>query len=209
MIYILVGNKNKEKSEEIKKLTKDCELVFLTIDTFSPELLSNYAGSISLFGQTLAIISDNVLKENDLNKEKLLDFKNSNTTFIFIEDKMTMAEESKYKKYAEVLRYEEKITKQAPKINSFALADAYASRNKINTWMLYHESISTGAEPEAISGMLFWKIKMMILNGTRMFSIKELKNQSKELVALYHKAHRGEVDFVIGLEQFILSSLNK
>ncbi len=207
MIYLIVGNKTKEKSEQIKELTKDCEMVFLSTDTFTTNLLSNYAGSISLFGQNLAVIVDNVLKENEFKKEELIALGDSSTLFIFIEDKMTLAEESKYKKYAKVLRFEKKDIKQVSKINSFALSDAYGLRNKINTWILYHQNITSGIEPEAISGMLFWKIKMMILNGTKTFTLDELKNQSKELVSLYHLAHAGEVDFVIGLEQFILSSL--
>ena len=49
----------------------------------------------------------------------------------------------------------------------------------------------------------------MILNGTKFFSKEELKKASSELVSIYHKAHRGEYDFTISLEQFILSSLSK
>jgi hypothetical protein len=49
----------------------------------------------------------------------------------------------------------------------------------------------------------------MILNGTKVFTKDELKKRSSELVSIYHRAHGGEVDFTISLEQFILNSLNK
>ena len=73
---------------------------------------------------------------------------------------------------------------------------------------MYREGVESGIEPEAIAGILFWKIKTMILNGSRMFSIDELKNQSSKIVSIYHLAHRGEVDFIVSLEQFILTSLS-
>jgi predicted RNA methylase len=42
----------------------------------------------------------------------------------------------------------------------------------------------------------------------KVFSKEELKNNSSLIVYLYHKAHRGEFDFYIGIEQFILNSLS-
>ena len=101
------------------------------------------------------------------------------------------------------------IKKTIPKINVFGIADAFSNRNKIEAWILYREAVSQGIPPEEISGIIFWKIKTMILSGSKFFSLDELKNNSSELVSLYHNAHRGESDFVIGLEQFILNSLGK
>ena len=117
--------------------------------------------------------------------------------------------EKKYKKYATVEKFENKELKKIPPINTFSIADAFAKGNKIEAWTLYRRAIELGVEPEAISGMLFWKIKTMILNGNKVFSIKELQNQSKNIVSLYHNSHKGNCDFVVGLEQFILSSLSK
>ena len=101
------------------------------------------------------------------------------------------------------------VTKKLPKINIFGIADAYARRDKINTWSLYQNAVQEGISPEEISGILFWKIKMMILDGTKFFKKEELYNISSSLVSIYHEAHRGETDFTIALEQFILSTLSK
>ena len=94
------------------------------------------------------------------------------------------------------------------KFNIFGITDAFAKHDKVMTWVLYRRGIEGGVEPEAIAGILFWKIKTMILSGNYLFDKDELKRQSSRIVSIYHKAHRGESDFSIGLEQFILSSLS-
>ncbi len=144
-----------------------------------------------------------------MSKDDLTFFKDSKTIFIFLEDKLLASEQKKYIKYAQVEKFEEKKIIQVPKVNTFAIADAFARHDKIGTWMLYREAIEAGTSPEAISGILFWKIKTMILEGTKTFSINNLKNQSSAIVSLYHRAHRGESDFTLGLEQFILTTLSK
>jgi hypothetical protein len=115
----------------------------------------------------------------------------------------------KYQKHATIEDFSMMESKQVPKVNVFNIADNFSKKDKINAWILYGEAISTGVAPEEISGILFWKIKSMVLTGSRFFSIDELKNRSSQLVSIYHKSHKGELDFTIGLEQFILSSLSK
>jgi DNA polymerase III delta subunit len=128
---------------------------------------------------------------------------------VFVEEKLLVGEVKKYKKYAVIEDFSIESVKQVSKTNVFGIAEAFSRKDKIGTWVLYRDAISKGVAPEEISGIIFWKIKTMLLNGARVFSVPELKKVSSELVSLYHKAHMGECDFVIGLEQFILSTLNK
>lgn len=211
MIYILAGNDNKKKNAYIKTLVKNSDFISVPDGDLSKDLINSYALGVSLFGDKMIVSTQNIITKGDLNfsDEELKSLKDSKTTFIFIEDKLLVAPEKKYKKYAEIVRFDEKQITKAPKINTFAIADAYGSRDKIKAWMLYREAIESGIEPEAISGILFWKIKTMLLGNTKIFSSENLKRQSGDLVSLYHRAHRGEADFVVGLEQFILSSLSK
>jgi len=211
MIYILCGNDTKKRSSYIKKLANNREVIFLSSTDASREMLNSYSQNISLFGESPVVVIENLFSKNEesFTLKELTDLKNSPTIFIILEDKMLVAEEKKYKKYAEIEKFEIKEIKQISKIDPFALADAYSRRDKIGSWILYRESIDMGSEPEAISGILFWKIKSMILNGNKVFSLAELQLQSSRLVSLYHDAHKGSCDFVVGLEQFILSSLNK
>jgi hypothetical protein len=139
----------------------------------------------------------------------LSSLKNSPNNLIFIEDKLPASDIKKYKKYAIIEDFSSPTTKTAPKVNVFGIADAFSRRDKIGTWVLYREAVGEGVPPEEISGIIFWKIKTMMLSGSKIFSLSELKKRSSNLVSLYHKAHKGECDFTIGLEEFILSSLSK
>jgi DNA polymerase III delta subunit len=209
MIYLLAGSDIKNKSSYVGDHFPDRDFVFL-YPPISKDLLLNYASTNSLFGDSPIVKLDNILRSGEIEflAEDLLTLKDSETIFIFLEDKLLAADEKKYKKYAEIVKFEEKAIKQAPKVNVFAIADAFSKRDKINTWILYRDAIERGTEPEAISGMLFWKIKTMLLSNSQNFPRERLLEQSSSIVSLYHRAHRGELDLVIGLEQFILGALS-
>ncbi len=206
MIYILVGSDIKKRNEFIKKISHKLETFFLSASQATEAEVNNYSENVSLFGDSPVIVVENILSEGKviLDLKKLAD---SETTFIFLEDKMLVSEEKKYKKFATVERFEIKEAKKIPSLNTFDIANAFARKDKVTSWMLYREAIEAGVAPEAISGILFWKIKTMILNSDRNFKREELVHQTSELVSLYHQAHKGERDFTVGLEQFILSSL--
>jgi hypothetical protein len=211
MIYILSGNDTKNKNAYLKKLYKNNLPVFVPSSEATKEKLFEYSGSVSLFGEPSVIVLDNIIGEENIEftDKDLSVFKNSSSTFVFLEDKLPVPDAKKYGKYAAIEDFSKKAIKQGPKMDFFGIADAFSRKDKVGTWILYRNAISQGTAPEEISGILFWKIKTMLLNGSRIFLAEELKNKSSELVALYHRAHRGECDFVVGLEQFILSSLSK
>ena len=209
MIYLLYGNDHKKKSIYLKKLCKDSEPIFVSEKNVTKEMIFEYANSVSLFGEYDSFVFDGLIKDDIItfSDKELQSLKDSLTTFIFLEEKLLAPVIKKYKKYSEIEDFTTLVSKQAPKINTFSIADAFGRRDKVGAWVLYREAVSLGIASEEISGIIFWKIKTMILSGTQSFSKEELKRYSSELVSLYHKAHRGESDFVIGLEQFILSSL--
>lgn len=207
MIYIVLGDTT---SKNIKELTANRETIFIPRTEINLDLLMSYGGNIGLFNDKPAVILENVLSDEILvfSASQLSEFKDSETIFIFKEDKLNAADQKKFKKYAEIKNFTEKkiITKE--KFNIFSITDAFASRDKVSTWILFRKALLSGLEPEALAGVLFWKIKTMILNGSKLFTKEDLKVQSSNIVSLYHKAHKGECDFTIGLEQFILSSLS-
>lgn len=210
MIYILIGEDTKNKNEYIRGLTVGRENFLLPSNDLDLSVLMNHASNNSLFGENPVVIVENILKDENLNfsKDQWAYLKDSKTVFIFKEDKLLASEQKKYKSYGEIKIFENKKILSTNKFNVFSITDSFANRDKVNTWILYGEAIERGIEPEAIAGILFWKIKKMILEGSRVFDQKELLNQSSQIISIYHKAHRGETDFTIGLEQFILSSLS-
>lgn len=210
MIYILAGNDVKKRSAYMKTLLKDREVIRPVLEDNLKESLIGYAQSQNLFGDSPIILMENFLHDGtiSLSTKDLNLLQESTSIFIFLEDVWKAVDEKKYKKYATIEQFDEKIVASAPKFNTFVITDAFGRHDKIGTWMLCREALDKGIEPEAISGLLFWKIKTMML-GSSSFTKEELKNQSSSIVSLYHCAHRGECDFGIGLEQFILSSLSK
>jgi len=210
MIYIFIGDDSKNINASIKELTAGRESSFANNKENDKNIILNYASTVSLFGEYPVIIFSNYIKESGVNffKEDLELMKESRVLFIFKEDKMLVSEQNKYKKYAEVKIFENKKEIVKDKFNVFSITDAFSNKDKIGAWTLYRKAIEGGVEPEAISGILFWKIKTMIINGSKVFSKDELKKQSSLIVSMYHKAHRGEIDFVLALEQFILRTLS-
>lgn len=210
MIYILHGNDLKSKNSYIKKIIGKKEKVFLTDSSLSKDLLLNYASANVLFGNLPVILIEDIIKRGEItfSETEIKDLGDSDTIFIFIEDKLLAIEEKKYKKYVTIEKFTEKKKKSNESDNIFDIANAFAIKDKVSAWIFYSKAIEKGNSPEAIAGILFWKIKIMILNGSKIFSPAILKNQSSKLVSLYHLSHVGKRDFIIGLEQFILDSLS-
>ena len=211
MIYIISGNDTVKINSYIKKICNGNLPIQIPQTDLNREKFFEYTESVNLFGEYPIIIIENFLKDfgKDFSAKELEVLKESKTIFIFKEEKLLATGAKRYAKFGEIKDFSIKEVKSTPKINVFNIADSFARRDKINTWILYREAILAGASPEEISGIIFWKIKMMLLSGMKTFSQDELKKMSSSLVELYHLSHRGEVDFVIGLEQFILSTLSK
>jgi DNA polymerase III delta subunit len=209
MIYIYSGNDNKNKISSIKKKFSKNEIFFLSPSESTKETIFDYTASLNLFGIPKTIVVENFLTINNLSVDELFMLQKSDTPFIFLEDKFLVADEKKYKKYTEAIeKFEVKEVKPAPAYNVFSITDAFASRDKIGAWSLYINAIEKDSQPEAISGILFWKIKTLIMTGSKNFAKENLKQMSSSLVDIYHRSHMGEMDMKIGLEQFILKSLS-
>lgn len=211
MIYIVSGNDSKNKNIFLKGLYNNNLPILLSKTEINKSSLFEQASSVSLFGETPIVLIENGIKEiNNILKEKDIDILNkSKTVFILLEERVLVSDLKRYKKDCLIKDFNIDNKKQISQSSIFNIADSFSQRDKINTWILFRNAISTNISPEEISGIIFWKIKTMILNGNKNFSINELKNMSSKIVSIYHNSHKGDVDFTVGLEEFILSSLSK
>ncbi len=209
MIYLVCGNDTEKINNYLKKLGINDASVFLSPRNINREMLFSYASQVSLFGKMTDVVLSNSLLESEVvfDIELLSLLQKSKSIFVFVEDSMTASEIKKYKKYLEEdVSFKKQEVKE--KGNPFLLANSFGMKKKMDTWVLYLNAIEKGEAPEAISGMLFWKIKTMYTEGTTVFKKDELKRMSSELVDIYHMSHSGGMDFTIGLEHFILRSLS-
>ncbi len=141
--------------------------------------------------------------------------------FIFTEDKLLKRPTDILTKAGvELVVYP--ATKKEEGFNMFSITSTFAVRDRKKLWLQMHEALRAGAVPEAIAGMLHWKVRDMLAhrsssegglqgerkpsNSTRPagYSTEELRDISSRLVVLYHDSHRGAGDLALLLERFVL-----
>ena len=208
MIEILYGYDLKKKNAYMKSVVGNVESIQISPRTISLNVLLSYSHQAPLFGDRPTIILENPISVSEMvfTDELLEVLKNSETNFIFLEDDLTAAEIKKYKKFSEIKEFT--LIKPANKTNPFVVANAFGNKDKLGAWSAYCDVLARGEGPEAIAGMLFWKIKtLLIAPSQNPFTKIELKNASSALIDIYHKAHAGEMELDIGLEKFILDTL--
>ncbi len=120
---------------------------------------------------------------------------------------------------------------QKQKISPFAVCDGLVERNGKRAWLAFRQALLAGQDAEEIFYRIFWQIKSLLLvkklsgagvkdlkkeSGLHSFVVQkalyalpkfteeELINQSFELVKIYHGARKGEEEFEIGLEKFLV-----
>jgi hypothetical protein len=183
-------------------------LVFNDIN-FDLLSLENLAGSGGLFRKNFFVVLENVLDSDtkDFILNKLVLLQESLNTFVFSEisvpkDIIKKFEETK----AEIQESQLKIFKN--EINPFSITYPFEKKDKKETWVVLNKLTEEGILPENIAGILFWKIKAMILaQNSKKYRAEELTKMSSKLVSLYHDSHRGLLDFKTGLEKFILEEV--
>ena len=194
-------------------LSQKPPFIFMSDLDFDENKFIELISSNSLFAEKFSVILNNVLEDKDIKSfifNKLDDIKNSENIFVFLENKALKDTLAKFEKVeAEIKKFELSTGKIASvkEFNIFSLADAFGRRDKKNAWLIFQEAVAKNIAPEAISGMIFWKIKTLILSKSKFFSDLELKKMSSKLISIYHESRRSNQEPLINLEKFILESL--
>jgi DNA polymerase III delta subunit len=217
MIYFFHGtdidkarSKAHDLANSLRKKKPEASYFVLDVDNFDVNTVEEYVGGQGLFSAKYIVFVDRLSEDKEI-KEQFLDLiKNiaeSENIFIILEGKLDKASSTKIEKKSEKFFKTdllEKVAKQ--EYNAFALADAFGKRNKKETWVLYRTAIDNGEAPEALHGMLFWKIKSIFLaGGDYNWKKEELLKIMDELITIYHEVRRGKFELETGLEAFILS----
>lgn len=183
----------------------------------------NPAGAVHRFD------GDNWLLEQEKFEELLADggglFGEKNLIILSeIEELSDTAKERLEKSKIIVLWFQREI-KKSPEFNLFALTDAFGSRDRANTWLIFQRALVAGISAEEIFWKLVWQVKTMLLVAlddevkslkpfvvqkarqfSRHFSPAELTQLSARLVNLYHETKKEEGrDFGLELEYLLLT----
>jgi hypothetical protein len=215
MIYLFCGDdvKNKHSNYEkfIKSLPTGTETFFIGKNDFDPmEAESLYSGA-GLFFTKCAVVFTNIFeKEETLNfiLSKLSLISESENYFIFLEGKLNKGVLDAFKKARAEINVFELPKEKTEKFNNFLLANAFGDKDKLNLWIYFRQAIENGAVMEELIGILFWKVKEMLLKKNfSKFSESELKDFAGKLSYLLPEARKEGKDAESVFEQFLLEAL--
>lgn len=217
MLYFFYGtdiDKARAKSHDLidslRKKKPDASFFIINSENFNKSIIQEYIGGQGLFSNKYIILLDRVCEKKDI-KDELIDLikdiSESENIFVILESKLDKATATKIEKKSDkFLKFDstEKVVKS--EFNAFGLADAFASKNRRDAWILYRRSIDGGEAPEALHGMIFWKLKTLLLSGGNSNWKKEdLIISLEKLIDMYHLSRRGEGELETSLEMFILT----
>ena len=214
MIYVFYGTdgilarqKMHALIDALLKKKPDTVYTRVTEEVWNDSTLPESVGSQGLFSEKMIVLFDHLLETDagDAILDSLDEIAASQNIFVFVEaalDKKTLVRlEKNAEKIQECNQKENVVTRG----NLFGLADAFGRRDKKLLWVEFQMAKRQGARSEEVHGIIFWKLKSMLLVGSsRYFTKEELVSLSRALVCIYHDAHRGLVDFDNMLERFVL-----
>ncbi|HTE48842.1 MAG TPA: hypothetical protein VK675_02985 [Candidatus Paceibacterota bacterium] len=215
MIYLFSGDdtKNKLLSYEkfLKSVPEGTETFFISRNDFNPTQVESFYSGSSLFSLLSAVVFQSILEHEetrDFVLEKLKLMGESANSFIFLEGKLNKPILDAFRKDAPKglqLNIFELPKAKKERYDNFLVANAFAKKDKLNMWIYFRQAMDIGVGMEEIIGVLFWKIKDMILkNNFGKFSIKELKDSASRLSYLLPQARKEGRDAESAFEQFLL-----
>jgi len=226
MIYLFTGDDTKNKfinyERFLKSVSKDTEVFSVNRNNFSEgEIESFYSGSGLFFTKCIVVFS-NILEredERDFILKKLELFASSSNSFVFLEGKLNKPVLDAFNKLQTKLNVKQKeVNKDTVVVNifelpkakkerfdNFLLANAFANKDKLNMWIYFRQAVDLGVMMEELTGVLFWKIKDIILKKNfSKYSEAKLKDTANKLAYLLPEARREGKDAEVVFEQFLL-----
>jgi len=203
--------------------------VLVTIDenNYVPGIYTDAAGGVSLFGGRQVYLIDTPSSDERMYEDTVTNlsiFQESGHLFVVIEESLLAAAKKDFAKYAESMEEFKAVANE--RFNSFAMADALASRDKKSLWLLLNEAVLSGIALEELIGTLWWQLKSLRLaavtnsaaeagmkdypynkakRSLSKFKPGEVETLSQSLLALQHDSRLGKRDLDLALEWWVLS----
>ena len=212
MIYLFGGDdiKNKLISYEkfIKSISKDTEVFYINRNNFNRDQIESLYSGAGLFFTKCIVVFSNIFEyeeTRDFTLDKLDLMGQSESTFVFLESKLNKPILEVFKKSRAELNIFELPKEKKERFDNFLVANAFSQKDKLNMWIYFRQAIDKGVVMEELIGVLFWKIKdMMIKKDFRKFSRTELLNSATKLSCLLPKARKEGNDAETVFERFLL-----
>lgn len=214
MLYLFSGDDAKNKilnyEKFIKSIPTGVEIFLINRNDFnSTQVESFYSGS-SLFLNRVVLVFLNLLEYEETRTfvlDKLKPMRESQNYFIFLEGKLNKAIIDAFKKARAEINIFELPKEKKEKFDNFLVANAFANKDKLNTWVYFRQAMDVGVGMEEIIGVLFWKVKDMLLRKNfNKFKEEQLKILISQLPCILPEARGAGVDAESAFEQFLLEA---
>lgn len=214
MIYLFSGDDAKNKiinyEKFIKTISADIETFFINRNNFDQIQIESLYSGASLFATKHNIVFSGVFdyeETRDFILEKLGLMGESDSSFIFLEGKLNKPILDVFKKARAELNIFELPKEKKEKYDNFLVANAFANKDKLNMWVYFRQAMDLGVGMEEIIGVIFWKIKDMILKKNfSKFSEQQLKDFSSKISYLLPEARKKGIDAESAFEKFLLEA---
>lgn len=215
MLYVYYGNDEKTSRAKLQSVMQSlgkrapyAHMLRVTDEDEETVSVEEILSSQGLFHPKQVVLFDGVMANKSIREDifkNIKEIQKSEHVFFIYDVKFLAAHEKKLKTYAEKMEKFDKKDEKIKKEDNFALANAFGSKKRSSTWLEYRKALQRGAAPEALHGMLFWKVKDTIIKGRHSGDGSELRKMAGELAEMTHKTRRDGVELEYALERFILS----
>lgn len=214
MIYLFSGDDSKNKIASYQKflnsMPKDVETFFINKNDFDAQQIESFFSGESLFFKKCIVVFSNIF-ENENAKEFLLEkldlIAASGNTFIFLEGSLVKSITDLFKKARAELNVFDLPKAKKEKYDNFLLAYDLERKDKLSLWIHFRQAMDVGVGMEELIGVLFWKVKDMILKKNfSKFKEEELKKIAEKLSYLLPEARKSDMDVEAAFEVFLLEA---
>ncbi len=214
MLYLFSGDDAKSKiinyEKFIKSLPKEVEVFPVNRNDFDQVQIESFYSGSSLFSAKSAVIFSGILEYEETREfilEKLEPMGKSGNTFVFLEGRLNKPILDAFRKARAELNVFELPKEKKEKFDNFLVANAFANKDKLNTWIYFCQAVDVGVVMEELIGVLFWKIKDMLLKKNfSKFSEEQLKDYVSKISYLLPEARKKGLDAESAFEQFLLEA---
>lgn len=237
MLYFLHGSDKGRSLAKARKIVEallakrpEANVFRLNPESWDHGRFEELLVSGGLFAEKHAVVLNSALELDDIAEVVLgsLDaMRGSPNVFIWVEAEVAGPVLARVSAAAE--KVEEHVMKAAPKKeepNRFALADAFAERDRKRAWPMLLEALEAG-EPEEVHGILWWCVKSLLAAknsksaeeaNQKPFVHSKAKRQlakwkegeieavADRMVRGYHDSRRGKGDLALSLERLVLET---